>query len=66
MMFTIEQARKFAGKSQREMADIMGIHRQTYIKIEKNPDTATIKQAKEISEITGIDIENIFFMPQST
>lgn len=61
MVFTVEQARKLSGKSQQEMADSMGIHRQTYMKIEKNPETATIKQAKEIAELTGISVEKIFF-----
>jgi len=66
MLFTVEQARKLAGKSQQEMANGMGIHRQTYMKLEKNPDTATIKQAKRIAELTGISVEEIFFGNEST
>lgn len=62
IMFTVEQARKHAGFSQKEMADKMGIHRQTYMRIEKNPEQATIKQGKMISDITGIGFDQIFFI----
>ena len=61
MAFTIKQARLFAGKQQQEMADFLGIHVQTYRKLEKNPSIVSVEQAKKISEITGISYDQIFF-----
>lgn len=61
MTFTIEQARKYAGLTQAAMAEKLGINRQTYAKIESNPEKATIEQAKIISAITGVGLDQIFF-----
>lgn len=61
MAFTVKQARLFAGKKQQEMADFLGIHVQTYRKLEKKPSTTSVEQAKKISEITGIPYDQIFF-----
>lgn len=61
MLFTVKQAREYAGITQKEMAQKLNIHRCTYSKIEKNPGLATINQAKAISCITAIPIDNIFF-----
>lgn len=65
-MYTIKQARLLSGKTQQTMANLMGIDRNTYRKIEKNPDKATIRQAKDISMITRIPVDQIFFASQST
>jgi transcriptional regulator with XRE-family HTH domain len=46
MRVNIKQARLLKGIKQREMAEALGIHVQTYRKIEQNPNLATIKQAK--------------------
>ncbi|MCI7599602.1 MAG: helix-turn-helix domain-containing protein [Megasphaera sp.] len=43
------------------MADYLHIHVQTYRKIEKNPELATIKQAKMISEYLNMPYDNINF-----
>lgn len=61
MTFTVKQARVFRGLTQKEMAKKMGICRATYIKIEENPECATVKQAKMISDITEIPFDCIFF-----
>ena len=61
MELTVKQARLFSDKTQRQMADLLGVHVDTYRKIERNSDEATIKQAKEISQITGVDYDKIFF-----
>lgn len=61
MAFTVKQARLFAGKKQQKMADFLGIHVQTYRKLEKNPSIVSVEQAKKISEITGIPYDQIFF-----
>ena len=59
--FSIAQARKFSGKTQKEMAKSLGICVDTYRAIESNPGSATIKQAKIIVQITGIPFEQISF-----
>ena len=61
MIFTVKQARKYAGKTQSEMAEALKIHKDTYRKIENNPKTATIDQAKKIADFTGIEFDQIFF-----
>ena len=43
------------------MADFLGVHVQTYRKLEKDPSAATVEQARKISEITGIPYDQIFF-----
>ncbi len=61
MKFTLKQARKHADKTQLEMARILGISRDTYIKLEHSPENVTIKQALIISDVTGIPYDDIFF-----
>ncbi len=60
MQFTVKQARLHSDKTQAEMAKMLGICRNKYLNIEKHPDRATIAEAKQISEITGIPLENLF------
>lgn len=60
MQFTIKQARLHAGLTQECVAKHLGIDRGTYIRIEKDPEKATVKQINMISEITGIPLSNIF------
>ncbi len=63
---TVKQARTLAELTQEVMAEKMGIHVQTYRKIEKNPEVASIKQAEQISSITGLQFNQIFFGVNST
>lgn len=65
-MYTVKQARMLKGKTQAEMAECLGVCRDTYRAIEQNPDRATVKQAKAISEYLELDIEQIFFDKKST
>lgn len=66
MQFTIKQARMHAGFTQSKMADILGIDRSTYIKIEKNADRATVKQIRTVAQVTGIPATDIFLSSNST
>lgn len=61
MPYTVKQARVLRDFTQAEMAEKMGISRGTYQKIEDNPESATVKQAKQIADITQISINDIFF-----
>ncbi|MED3697405.1 helix-turn-helix transcriptional regulator [Heyndrickxia sporothermodurans] len=66
VVFTLKQARLIKGLTQREMALKLGVHVQTYRKMEREPDEVTVKEAKKISEILGIDYDHIFFNVNST
>lgn len=61
MPLTLKQARVINEISQHKMAEMLGIHVDTYRKIEREPDMATIEQARKISKITGVPVEQIFF-----
>lgn len=61
MKFTVRQARVYSGLTIEQMANKMDICRGTYRKIERKPESATVKQALAISEITGIPVDDIFF-----
>lgn len=61
MPLTLKQARVINEISQQKMADMLKIHIDTYRKIERNPDLATIEQARKIAEITSVPVDQIFF-----
>ena len=61
MLFTLKSARMYSGLSQRHLADMLGTCEDTYRKIEREPDIATIKQAKLLSAAIGISYDVIFF-----
>lgn len=65
MRLTIKQARKVADLTQDQVAAALGVHVQTYRKLEDKPEMATVAQAKKIAEITGISVESIFFCSQN-
>ena len=66
MTYSVKQARKLADLTQVQMADALGVSRDTYRRIEENPETATIAQGKRIAEVTGIPFDAIFFRVSST
>lgn len=66
MQFTIEQARKYAGLTQEQMGNAIGVHRSTYTKIEKDPTLATVGQINQISDVTGIPVGNFILGLNST
>lgn len=66
MTVTPKQARKFIDLSQQDVADKLGVHRQTYMKWERNPDEMPVGVAKEFSKIVGRGVDEIFFTTMST
>lgn len=66
MGFTLKQARQYAGFTQREMAHILGVSRDVYRKLERDPEKTSIELAKRFSTAVGIDIDQIFFAENST
>ena len=61
MSYTLRQARMLADKSQIQSANAIGVCLQTYRKLEKNPEQATIAQAKALSSFFGVPYDSIFF-----
>lgn len=66
MTYTVKLARIANGLTQVQMAKKMGVSRDTYRKIELNPGEATVSQAQQISQITGIPAADIFLDYLST
>lgn len=58
---SIVDARNDLGLTQTDMADELGITRQTYAKMEQNPENMTIREARLICSVLGKRFEDIFF-----
>lgn len=58
---TIAEARKQLGLTQEQVADQLGLTRQTYAKLEQNPEKLTIGQARQICSVLGRQYETLFF-----
>lgn len=58
---SIADARTELGLSQTDMAAELGITRQTYAKMEQNPDSMTIHEARIVCSVLGKRFEDIFF-----
>ena len=58
---TIRDARKDLGLTQDDMADNLGITRQTYAKMENDPGSMTIESARRVCSILGKRFSDIFF-----
>lgn len=61
MVLTMKMARVGANLTQQEVADKMGVHVQTYAKMESDSNNVTIAEAKLFSDIVGINWADIFF-----
>lgn len=58
---SIRSAREEAGLSQQYMARKLGVSRQAYAYMERNPDNIKIAMARKICAILGREYERIFF-----
>lgn len=66
MGISLKQARLLSDLSQKEVAKRLGVHRQTYMKWEHNPDEMPVGKAKDFSVIVGRKVDEIFFNSIST
>ncbi|MEH6940807.1 helix-turn-helix transcriptional regulator [Bacillus sp. JJ722] len=66
MIITLKQARLIRGLTQKELAKNIGVHVQTYRKMETHPNDVTIGEAKKICSILDVDYNSIFFGGEST
>lgn len=58
---SIADARNDLGLTQLDMADELGVTRQTYAKMEQHPENMTIREARLVCSILGRKFEDIFF-----
>ena len=65
MRITMKQARVGADMTQQQVADRLGVHVQTYQRMENNPEDISIKQGKKFADIVGVNFEDIFFIRSS-
>ncbi len=57
----IKQLRKEAGLRQEDMANVLGVSRQTIIAIENNKYNPTLELAMKIAKLLQRPVEEIFF-----
>lgn len=62
--FTIEQARKYAGLSQAEIAKELDISLNAYISKEKGITKFYVDEALKFSEKVGLPFNQIIFLPE--
>lgn len=62
MTLTLKGIRLLNLKSQRQLAHLLGVHVQTYRRLENNPEDLTISQAKKIAAFFGVSYNDIFFI----
>lgn len=58
-IYSLAQIRALANLSARDAADLLKIHYNTYLRLEKNPGNLTMDQALILAEAAGIGIEQI-------
>lgn len=64
MKWTLKAIRINLGKSQQEMAEMLGISRETYQSYEKYKTFPDVPIIKKIIEISNIDFDDIIFLPE--
>lgn len=63
---TLPVARKIADLTQKGLASALGVSESTVINWEKGRSEPTVIQAQKISEVTGIPLDGIIFLPANT
>lgn len=53
------------GFSQEYMAQKLGCHRNTYAKMEENPQDITMGQADKLASILNVSVDDIIFLKQT-
>lgn len=65
-MYTLRQARVGMNLTQQDIATKMGVHVQTYARMEKHPEDMTMKEAAIFSDIVKLPIEELIFLPNNS
>lgn len=65
MQLSVKKARLLSGKTQQEVAEVLGVHVHTYMKWERNPEEMSIGTARQFLNLVGFGFEDIFFDHES-
>lgn len=66
MQFTIKQARQYAGLTQAQMAESLGVCRHRYMKIEKDINSATVAELRKVAAVAGVPMRDLVLLSAST
>ena len=61
MKMTMKEWRRAKGISQEEMANVCGVHVNTYRAWEEKPESIKFTAAVKIAERLGVSLDDIFF-----
>lgn len=61
----LDEVRRMRGFSQEYMAQKLGCHRNTYAKMEENPQDITMGQADKLASILNVSVDDIIFLKQT-
>lgn len=57
----LKEARKNARYRQQDVADHLGVSRQTYSRMEQHPEAVSVGDARKLAEFFGVTVDDIFF-----
>lgn len=63
---TIRELRRAREFSQESMAELLGVHVNTYRGYEEHPERIPISKAAEIAKILDVDMSRIIFLPRKS
>lgn len=66
MKFSIKELRRAKDIPQEEMANLCGVHLNTYRAWEENPADIKLSKAVIIAERLGIELKDVLFLPADT
>lgn len=65
MALTVKAWRKAKDITQEQMADFLGVHVNTYINWENNPQKMSIENGIKICEFLEVDFDEVIFLPEN-
>lgn len=64
MRNNVKQLRKQAGLRQEDLAQMLGVSRQTIIAIENNKCDPTLALAMKLARLLGLHVDEVFFLDE--
>ena len=64
MRNNVKQLRKQAGLRQEDLAQMLGVSRQTIVAIENNKDDPTLALAMKLARLLGLHVDEVFFLDE--
>ena len=60
----IKELRAARGMKQGELAELVGVRRETIIRLEKGQYNPSLKLAVDIARVFGVTVEEVFLFPE--